>query len=165
MKRALILTLPLALVAACQRALDTAPTPVEQVAATAPVSDAVVAAPTGPLSAVDLRRVCRAGLAAIHGQQVSAIELTGLEGQVVNAEWRAPVDGGRMKAQCRAGDGLVVWKPLDLPDPESVRWMDRADDAVVRYVIRGEEIEITQTLPDGTTQQAMMPVRAEEEVS
>jgi hypothetical protein len=43
--------------------------------------------------------------------------------------------------------------------------MDQADDPVVRYAIRGEEIEITQTLPDGTTQQAMMAVRAEEEVS
>ncbi|AQR61962.1 hypothetical protein BZG35_10100 [Brevundimonas sp. LM2] len=160
----MILALPVVLVGACQRAPDAAPTPSEQVAATAPVSDAVAESPA-VLTAVDLRRVCRAGLAAIHGQQVAAIELTGLEGQVVNAEWRAPVDGGRMKAQCRAGDGLVVWKPLDLPDPASIRWMDRADDAVVRYVIRGEEIEITQTLPDGTTQQAMMPVRAEEEVS
>ena len=151
------------LLAACGKPAETEATPAETVAATAPVSDAVAQSPA-VLTAVDLRRVCRAGLAAIHGQQVEAIELTGLEGQVVNAQWRAPVDGGMMKAQCRAGDGLVVWKPLDLPDPEAVRWMDQATDPVVRYAIRGEEIEITQTLPDGTTEQAMMPVRAEEEV-
>ncbi|ADL01254.1 hypothetical protein [Brevundimonas subvibrioides] len=164
MRRALILTVAAVALAACGEPAETAATPAEKVAATAPVSDAVAQSPA-VLTAVDLRRVCRAGLAAIHGQQLADIELTGLEGQVVNAQWRAPVDGGIMKAQCRAGDGLVVWKPLDLPDPEAVRWMDQAGDAVVRYVIRGEEIEITQTLPDGTTQQAMMPVRAEEEVS
>ncbi len=140
--------------AACsQPAEKTAPTPAEIVAAAAPVSDAVAQTPT-VLTAVDLRRVCKAGLAAIHGQEVSAIELTGTEGEVLNAQWRAPVDGGLMKAQCRAGDGLVVWKPLDLPDPTSVRWMNEAGDPVVRYAMRGDEIEITQTLPDGTTQTA-----------
>ena len=164
MRCALILTLSAVALSACGKPAETAATPVETVAETATVSDAVAQSPA-VLTAVDMRRVCRAGLAAIHGQQVEAIELTGLEGQVVNAQWRAPVDGGIMKAQCRAGDGLVVWKPLDLPDPTAVRWMDQAEDPVVRCTIRGDEIEITQTLPDGTTQQAMMPVRAEEEVS
>jgi len=164
MRTALILTVALAALAACnQEPKKTEPTPVEKAAATAPVSDTVAQTPA-VLTAVDLRRVCKAGLAAIHGQDVAAIELTGLEGEVVNAQWRAPVDGGIMKAQCRAGDGLVVWKPLDLPDPEAVRWMDRAEDPVVRYAIRGDEIEITQALPDGTTQTATEVVRAQEEV-
>jgi len=145
------------LVACSQPTEKAEPTPLEIAAAEAPVSDAVVQSPA-ILTAVDLRRVCRAGLAAIHGQRLDAIELTGLEGQVFNAQWRAPVDGGIMRAQCRAGDGLVVWKPLDLPDPTAVRWMNEAGDPVVRYAIRGEEIEITQTLPDGTTQQAMMRI-------
>ena len=151
--------------AACGQSGDTAePTPVEKAAAQAPVSDAVAETPA-VLTAVDLRRVCRAGLAAIHGQTLDAIQITGAEGEVLNAQWRAPVDGGWMKAQCRAGDGLVVWKPLELPDPAQVRWMNEAGDPVVRYAIRGEEIEIVQALPDGTTQQAMMAVRPEEEVS
>ncbi|WP_269513559.1 hypothetical protein [Brevundimonas subvibrioides] len=163
MRRALVLMLTAVALSACGKPAETAAIPTEKVAATASVSDAVAQSPA-VLTAVDLRRVCRAGLAAIHGQQLSAIEVTGLEGQVVDAQWRAPVDGGVMKAQCRAGDGLVVWKPLDRPDPEAVRWMDQAGDPVVRYAIRGEEIEITQTLPDGTTQQAMMPVPANGEV-
>lgn len=142
------------LLSACSQPAERAATAVEQVAATAPDSDAVAETPA-VLTAVDLRRVCRAGLAAIHGQQLSAIELTGLDGPAVNAQWRAPVNGGVMKAQCRAGNGLVVWKPLDLPDPTSVRWMDRSGDPVVRYAILGEEIEIVQTLPDGTTLQSM----------
>ncbi len=164
MRTALIFTVAVAALGACNQAPQTAePTPTEIVAADAPVSDAVAQTPA-VLTAVDLRRVCKAGLAAIHGQEISAIELTGTEGQVLNAQWRAPVDGGLMKAQCRAGDGLVVWKPLDRPDPASVRWMNAAGDPVVRYAIRGDEIEITQTLPDGTTQTANELVRAEEEV-
>ncbi|MES2860815.1 MAG: hypothetical protein V4701_05050 [Pseudomonadota bacterium] len=164
MRAALILMVGVAALGACNRAPEAAePTPAEIVAADAPVSDAVARTPA-VLTAVDLRRVCRAGLAAIHGQEVSAIELTGAEGEVLNAQWRAPVDGGLMKAQCRAGDGLVVWKPLDLPDPVSVRWMNEAGDPVVRYAMRGDEIEITQTLPDGTTQTATEVVRAQEEV-
>ena len=164
MRTALILTVAVAALGACNQAPEKAePTPSEIVAAEAPVSDAVAQTPA-VLTAVDLRRVCKAGLAAIHGQEISAIELTGTEGEVLNAQWRAPVDGGLMKAQCRAADGLVVWKPLELPDPASVRWMNEAGDPVVRYAIRGDEIEITQTLPDGTTQTATEVVRAEEEV-
>ncbi|WGM31419.1 hypothetical protein [Brevundimonas sp. NIBR11] len=164
MRTALILTVAVVALGACSQAPEKAePTPTEIVAADAPVSDAVAQTPA-VLTAVDLRRVCKAGLAAIHGQEVGAIELTGIEGQVVNAQWRAPVDGGLMKAQCRAADGLVAWKPLDLPDPASVRWMNESGDPVVRYAIRGDEIEITQTLPDGTTQTAKEVVRAEEEV-
>jgi len=164
MRAVLILTVAIAALAACNQAPEKAePTPTEIVAAEAPVSDAVAQTPA-VLTAVDLRRVCKAGLAAIHGQDVAAIELTGIEGDAVNAQWRAPVDGGLMKAQCRAADGLVVWKPLDLPDPASVRWMNESGDPVVRYAMRGDEIEITQTLPDGTTQTAAEVVRAEEEV-
>ena len=164
MRTALILTVAIAALAACNQTPEKAePTPSEIVAAEAPVSDAVAQTPA-VLTAVDLRSVCKAGLAAIHGQEISAIELTGTEGEVLNAQWRAPVDGGLMKAQCRAADGLVVWKPLELPDPASVRWMNEAGDPVVRYAIRGDEIEITQTLPDGTTQTATEVVRAEEEV-
>jgi hypothetical protein len=164
MRTALILTVAVAALAACNQAPEKAePTPSEIVAAEAPVSDAVAQTPA-VLTAVDLRRVCKAGLAAIHGQEVASIELTGIEGQIVNAQWRAPVDGGLMKAQCRAADGLVVWKPLELPDPASVRWMNESGDPVVRYAMRGDEIEITQTLPDGTTQTAAEVVRAEEEV-
>lgn len=143
--------------AACSPAAEKEPTPVDQAAAAAPVSDAVAEVPA-VLTAVDLRRVCRAGLAAIHGQTLDAIEITGAEGEALNAQWRAPVDGGLMKAQCRAGDGLVVWKPLDLPDPAQVRWMNEAGDPIVTYAIRGEEIEIVQALPDGTRQTATQDV-------
>ena len=51
---------------------EAAPTPAEKVAAEAPVLDAVQTAPR-VLNAADLRRVCRAGLAAIHGQEPSAV--------------------------------------------------------------------------------------------
>ena len=154
----------LALAACGQPARKAEPTPTEQVSATPVVSDAATT-PAGPLSAVDLRRVCRAGLAAIHGQEPAAIELTGLEGDAVNAQWRAPVDGGLMKAQCRARDGLVTWKPLELPDPADIRWMNLAGDPVNAYAIKGDVVTITQTLPDGTAEQADLTVPATQEAA
>ncbi|QYF87895.1 hypothetical protein [Brevundimonas sp. PAMC22021] len=141
---------------------EPAPTPAEQVSANPPASDAAAAAPA-VLSAVDLRRVCRAGLAAIHGQDAAAVAIDGVEGEVVHASWRAPVDGGRMRADCRVDGELIVWKPLDLPDAALVRWMNQSGDPVIRYALDGPRIAITQTLPDGTTDRSELTVPAEEE--
>lgn len=140
------------------------PTPAETIAMTPAVSDAATA-PVGALSAVDLRRVCRAGLAAIHGQEPTAIEITGLEGSVVNAQWRAPVDGGVMKAQCRVDGNLVTWKPLDLPDPASSRWMNQSGDPVNTFALKGDVVTVIQTLPDGTNQQSDLTVPASKEAA
>ena len=141
---------------------EPAPTPAETVAAQTPVSDAARTAPK-VLTASELRRVCRAGLASIHGQEPFAIDVDGIEGEVVHASWRAPVDGGRMRADCRVENDLIVWMPLDLPDATLVRWMNQSGDPVIRYALDGDTITITQTLPDGTTEQAERAVPAEEE--
>ena len=141
---------------------EAAPTPAETVSTQAPVSDAVASAPVA-LNAADLRRVCRAGLAAIHGQEPAAIAVDGVEGRVVHASWRAPVDGGRMKADCRVDGDLVVWKPLGLPDAAMIRWMNQSGDPVIRYALDGATVAITQTLPDGTTERTELAVPAEEE--
>ena len=98
-----------------------------------------------------LRRVCRAGLAGIHGQRLEDISIDGVEGEVVNASWRAPVDGGRRRAQCRVEGDLITWKPADAEDPEQARWMNQSGDPVTRFVLDGETITINTTLPDGTT--------------
>lgn len=135
--------------AACgERAETAAPTPAEQVSAVNPASDAEPSVPV-VLTADQLRRVCQAGLAAIHGQGVSDIQIDGLEGRVVNASWRAPVDGGRRRAQCRVDGDLVTWKPVDATGPDQNRWMNQADDPVTRFVLDGETVTINQTLPDG----------------
>ena len=141
---------------------EAAPGPAETVAAEAPVSDAVQTAPR-VLNAADLRRVCRAGLAAIHGQEPSAVAVDGVEGEVVHASWRAPVDGGRMRADCHVENDLVVWMPLGLPDAAMVRWMNQSGDPVIRYALDGDAVAITQTLPDGTTERTELAVPAEEE--
>lgn len=137
-----------------------APKPVETASAEVKAPETAVSA---ALSDADLRRVCRAGLAAVHGQQPLAIDIDGVEGGVVHTSWRAPVDGGRMRADCRVQNDLVEWKPLDLPDETLVRWMNQPGDPVIRYVIKDAAITITQTLPDGTTEQADLAVPAEEE--
>ena len=107
MRAAVIIAVGGLTLAGCKPAETVAPTPAETVAAAQPTSDAASAAPA-VLSAADLRRVCRAGLAAIHGQTVDAIAIDGLEGQIVNASWPAPVDGGRMRVQCRIDGDLIT---------------------------------------------------------
>ena len=140
--------------AACgERADAPAPSAAETVSATNPVSDAETSAPV-VLTAADLRRVCRAGLAAMHGQSVDAMQVDGVEGEVVSLSWPAPVDGGRRNAECRVEGDLVTWKQVDSPTPEENRWMNRSGDPAVRFVLDGEAVTINTTLPDGTTDRA-----------
>ena len=155
----------LTLTACGERAQTAEPTPSETVAATpAATSDAVAAAPV-VLDASGLKRVCQAGLAAIHGQQPGDIAIDGLEGAVANASWRAPVDGGRMRAQCKVEGDLIAWKPMDRPVAEQNRWMTQSGDPEVRFVMDGAKITITQTLPDGAKEQLEMTVPIEEEAA
>lgn len=158
-----ILLLGLVALAACgQRTDEAAPTPAEAVSAAPAKSDA---APTAPrvLDTAELRRVCRAGLAGIHGQQLTDISIDGLDGAVVNASWRAPVDGGRRRAQCRVEGDLITWKPADAADPAQARWMNQSGDPVTRFVLDGEAITINTTLPDGTTATETYAVATEQE--
>jgi hypothetical protein len=139
-----------------------ASTPAEQAAV--PVASAAEAV-VGPLSETDLRRVCRASLAAIHGQTVLAVTISGVEDGIVSAQWPAPVDGGVMKAQCRVEGNLVTWKPLDLPDPAAVRWMNQAGDPVNSFALKGDVVTVTVTMPDGTKQQSDLTVPANKEAA
>lgn len=159
---AVLMLAPFALAACGERAGESAPTPAEAVSAAPPASDAAPAAPA-VLNAADLRRVCRAGLAGIHGQQPADISIDGLDGEVVNASWRAPVDGGRRRAQCRVEGDLITWRPADAADPEQARWMNQSGDPVTRFVLDGETITINTTLPDGTTATEQFSVAAEQE--
>lgn len=143
---AVIVVTALALAACGAETEKAAPTPVE----TAPPEAAVAAGPAAPvaLTDADLRRVCRAGLAAIHGQDENSITIDALNGPIVNVSWRAPVDGGRRRAQCRVDGDLVVWKPADSTSPIDDRWMNQAGDPVTRFVLDGERVTISQTPPD-----------------
>jgi len=162
MKLTVVPMLALLTLAACGERTDApAATPTETVSAANPASDGEASVPV-VLTAPDLRRVCQAGLAAIHGQDVSAIQVEGIEGQVVNLSWRAPVDGGRKRGQCRVDGDLVTWKPVDAPTPESNRWMNQSGDPVTRFVLDGDAITINTTLPDGTTSSQTVELAAEQ---
>lgn len=152
----------LALAACGERADEAAPTPAEVVSAAPAESDVAPSAPA-VLNAAELRRVCRAGLAGIHGQRLEDISIDGVEGEVVNASWRAPVDGGRRRAQCRVEGDLITWKPADAQTPEQARWMNQSGDPVTRFVLDGEAITINTTLPDGTTATETYAVATEQE--
>ncbi|MBU1326490.1 MAG: hypothetical protein KKA37_08475 [Alphaproteobacteria bacterium] len=150
MRAAAVIALTGLTLAACgERTEPAAPTPAEQVSAASPASDAEVSAPA-ELTAGQLQRVCQAGLAAIHGQKTTDIQLDGVEGRVVNASWRAPVDGGRRRAQCRVDGDLITWRSVDAASAEEGRWMNQAGDPVTRFVLDGETVAITTTLPDGS---------------
>ena len=159
---AVLMLTPFALAACGERAEEGAPTPAEVVSTTPAKTDAAPAAPA-VLDAAGLRRVCQAGLAAIHGQQLGDITIDGLDGEIVNASWRAPVDGGRRRAQCRVENNLITWKPADAGNPDQARWMNQSGDPVTRFVLDGEAITINTTLPDGTTAAETYAVAAEQE--
>jgi hypothetical protein len=160
---AAIVVTALALVACGTAAEKAAPAPVETVPATPAASDAEVSAPV-VLTAAELRRVCQAGLAEVHGQGVADIQIDGLEGRVVNASWRAPVDGGRRRAQCRVEGDLITWKPVDATGPGQNRWMNQAGDPVTRFVLDGETVTISTALPSGTAVAEESTIAAEQEV-
>jgi hypothetical protein len=161
MKLTVVPMLALLALAACGERTDAPASPTEKVSAANPASDGEASVPV-VLTAPDLRRVCQAGLAAIHGQDVSAIQVEGVEGQVVNLSWRAPVDGGRRRGQCRVDGDLVTWKPVDAPTAESNRWMNQSGDPVTRFVLDGDVITINTTLPDGTTASQAVELAAEQ---
>jgi len=162
MRLTVVPLLALFALAACERASAPA-TEAEKVSAEAPpASDGEASVPV-VLSAADLRRVCRAGVAAMHGQSVDAMQVDGVEGEIVDLSWPAPVDGGRRNAQCRVDGDLVTWKQVDSPTPEENRWMNRSGDPAVRFVLDGDAITINTTLPDGTTASETYAVAAEQE--
>ena len=160
-----VLTLGLLTLGACGSGEDAAePSATEQVqaAAATPKSDAEATAPV-VLTANQLRDVCQGALAAVHGQRPEAIQVDGLEGEVVKASWPAPVDGGRNTAECRVEGDLITWKPVDAPTPDQNRWMNQSGDPVTRFVLDGDAITINTTLPDGTTATEEYAVAAEQE--
>ena len=147
MRAAAVIVVTALTLAACgaevEKAAPTATDVAAPVVATAPAATPVA------LTDADLRRVCRAGLAAIHGQDENSITIDALNGPIVTVSWRAPVDGGRRQAQCRVDGDLVIWKPVDRTRPEDDRWMNQAGDPVTRFVLNGETVTINQTLPGG----------------
>ncbi|NBB51884.1 hypothetical protein GVN24_26730 [Rhizobium sp. CRIBSB] len=144
MKRTAVIAMGLVTLAACgQRTETSAPTASASAPDRAVVTTPVAAQmPIAPVAS-DLARVCRAGLAAIHEQAVDALAVDSLEGGVASLSWPAPVDGGRMRAQCRLEGDRIVWKPLDRPVSEQNRWMIAPSDPIVRATVAGDRITIS----------------------
>ena len=164
MRNGLLLISMTALAACSPVAPESAPAVETMGAPPASVAGALATPPVvGPLNAADLRRVCRAVLAAVHEQPVADVRIDGLEGEVVNASWRAPVDGGRRTAQCRVEGDLATWRPTGLPTAEANRWMNLATDPAIRFTLDGDRIAVTQTLPDGTSTSSEVTVPTQEE--
>jgi hypothetical protein len=49
---------------------------------------------------------------------VSDIQIDALEGRIVNASWRAPVDGGRDGPSAGSTAIWSTWKPADRDQPD-----------------------------------------------
>lgn len=149
-----ILILSGLVVAACGRKEEPAPAP-----APAPETETAAAEPAA-VDEAELRQVCQAALAAIHGQDAAAVTIDGVDGPVARGSWAAPVDGGKLSAECQLDRGLIHWKPLGRPTPEENRWMTQPGDPVVRYSINETKITVTQTLADGQTVSNDYPLAA-----
>jgi hypothetical protein len=157
MRKTVILLTAALLVSACGNREEAEAPPA---APSAPPRDGTAPAPVA-LTEARLRQVCRAGIAAVHGQQLAAVTVDGVREAIVDASWRAPVDGGERTAQCRVDGDMIIWKPTDRPDENQNRWMNQAGDPLVRFGISAQKITITTTLPDGTTSAEEYPVEAE----
>ena len=124
-----------------------------------PAKDGTAPAPV-ELTEARLSQVCQAGIAAIHGQQFYAVTIGPVRDRMVDASWRAPVDGGTRRARCRVDGDMIVWMPLDRPEEAQNRWMNEAGDPLVRYTVTDRELTVTTTLPDGTVSAETYPVVA-----
>ena len=129
------------------------------VAAPAPVE---ANEPTVELTEAGLRAVCRAVLSVVHEQQVANLRADGVADGVVSLSWPAPVDGGRRTAECRVSGDVVSWRPTGLPDDAQERWMDTAQDPILRFAQDGETITVIQTQPDGSTSRTDVALNGQE---
>ena len=161
---AVIVMTALTLVACGAEADKASPSPV-QAATPAAAAPAPPAAPVA-LTASDRRRVCVAGMAAIHGQTIDAagfegetigaVRVDGTEGDMISLSWPAPVDGGRRFADCRIEGDMIQWRPTRPGSGETAAWMTGPTDPVTRFAFEGDEILVTQTFADGTKTQTKL---------
>jgi len=75
----------------------------------ASVPPATAAAPTTPIAAapVDLETACREAAARLAGQDGGDVDVQQQGPNDATVSWRAPVDGGRLTMNCKAGEGRV----------------------------------------------------------
>ena len=128
-------------------------------AAPAPIE---AATPAPELDDAGLRAVCRAVLSVVHEQQPADLTADALSDGVVSLSWPAPVDGGRRTAECRVSGDVVSWRPTGLPDDAQERWMDTAQDPILRFAQDGETITVIQTQPDGSTSRTDVALNGQE---
>ncbi len=128
-------------------------------AAPAPITQSE---PTIELTETGLRDVCRAVLSVVHEQQPPNLRADGVADGVVSLSWPAPVDGGRRTAECRVSGDVVSWRPTGLPDDGQERWMDSAQDPILRFEQDGQTIIVIQTLPDGSTSRQDVALNGQE---
>ncbi len=164
MRAAVIIALSGLVLAACGSETDST-APEAPVPAATPAPKAA-----GPVSMValtdqSLASVCRAGLSVLHDQRVDAMRSEGVTNAVLTASWPAPVDGGRRFADCRVQGDVIQWRPARLPEGQASDWLTGPTDPVVRFNLDGQQIVVTQTFPDGTTSQAMLPVPVQQEAA
>ncbi len=95
-------------------------------------------------------QICRATLAAIKGKRPSVIAVdkvlsdkeTKLD--LFYLSYQRPDDGQKWYFRCKVDRTRVVWAQGD------GRWRDQAQDPTVRFSIKGDELEINESFPDGS---------------
>jgi hypothetical protein len=84
----------------------------EKAAPKAPTAPAVPTAPTADVASVasaaapaNLETACRDVVNRMYGQEDDAVAFTATGERTAQVSWRAPVDGGKLKFECRADAG------------------------------------------------------------
>lgn len=95
-------------------------------------------------------QICRATMAAIKGKSpgIIKVEKTEIEKEtelkVFYLYYLRPDDGNKWHFRCKVDRARVIWAQ------GNGRWRDQAQDPTVRYAIKGDELEINETFPDGS---------------
>lgn len=95
-------------------------------------------------------QICRATLAAIKGKSlgIMKVEKTAIEPEsqlmVFHLWYKRPDDGKKWHFRCKVDRTRVIWAQ------GNGRWRDQAQDPTVRYGIKGDELRINESFPDGS---------------
>lgn len=95
-------------------------------------------------------QICRATVAAIKGKSPTILMVDSKKREaekkitVFSLSYKRPDDGKKWVIRCKVDRTRVVWAQ------GNGRWRDQEQDPTVRFRIKGDEITIKETFPDGS---------------
>ena len=100
-----------------------------------------------PLVPEDLRRVCRAAIADLNGQDPSITKVVSEDAGTIRIRYTRPSDGKVWTNDCRIEGDRIVWRTVNAFGAGSGegRWRSDPADEVLTYRAQGDRVTITTT--------------------